>query len=944
MVNIVEKTKRATKSIEIKGARQNNLKNVDLTFPQNQLVVITGVSGSGKSSLAFDTLFAEGQRRYIESLSAYVRQFVGKIEKPEVDYIKGLSPSIAIQQKVNTNNPRSTVGTTTEIYDYLKLLFARAGKTFSPISGKEVKRQRVSDVIDALKKYPLERAVLLSPILKPKDRSLKEELNIILQKGFSRVLYKERLLRIEEVLDFIEGDLDDKGSTFALDTQSLKLVVDRVVLDFTQKENEERIADSIQTAFFEGGGNCLVNIHLENGLDALTFSNQFQLDGLSFEEPSPNLFTFNNPYGACKTCEGFGTVIGIDEDKVVPDKTLSVFDGAIACWKGDKMQDWKDWFIKNSATFNFPIHRPYFELSKEEKELLWGGSGNCEGINQFFEYLQSKAYKIQYRVLISRYKGKTNCPDCQGTRLRKDANYVKISGQGISDLVTMPIDELDTFIREVKLDEYQKSVSKRILVEVSSRITFLLEVGLGYLTLNRDARTLSGGESQRIQLVTSLGSNLTGSMYILDEPSIGLHSKDTEKLIRVLKNLRDLRNTVIVVEHDEDIIKEADYVIDVGPFAGKNGGEIVFSGDKFAFDNLTQTLTAKYMRGDMVIDIPKRKSTPKSFIEIKQAYKHNLDRIDVSIPLYRLSVITGVSGSGKSTLIKEVLVPSLQNKLRNPNGDAKNCLALQGDFRKVKQIEYVDQNPIGRSSRSNPVTYIKAYDGIRSLYASQQLAKQRGYTPAYFSFNVDGGRCDTCKGDGYLTIEMQFMADLHLSCEECKGRRFKQEILDIEIREKNIADVLEMTVDEALEFFKEQKDIFKKLKILQDVGLGYLGLGQPSNTLSGGEAQRIKLAYFLTEGSKSDSIFFIFDEPTTGLHFHDINHLLTALYKLIENGHSVLVIEHNMEVIKCADWLIDLGPDGGKNGGKLLYQGPPEGITRIHTSHTAKFLNEKMLS
>lgn len=938
MVSTVKKTL-ASREIEIKGARQNNLKNIDLSFPQNQLVVITGVSGSGKSSLAFDTLFAEGQRRYIESLSAYVRQFVGKIEKPEVDYIKGLSPSIAIQQKVNTNNPRSTVGTTTEIYDYLKLLFARAGKTYSPVSGEEVKRERVSDVIDALKNHALKKAVILCPVLMSNERSLQEELAIILQKGFSRVTYKDRLLKIEEVLDFID---DESGKTpdFEFDVAQISLVIDRVVLDFSQKENEERIADSIQTAFFEGNGTCSVNIKDEL---TLSFSNQFSLDGITFEEPSPNLFTFNNPYGACKTCEGFGTVIGIDEDKVIPDKTLSVYDGAVLCWKGEKMQEWKEWFIQNSAAHDFPIHRPYYELSKEQKELLWSGKANCEGINQFFEYLQSKAYKIQYRVLISRYKGKTNCPECRGTRLRKDANYVKIGGMGISDLVVMPIDELHSFMTGLELDEYQTSVSKRILVEISSRINFLLDVGLGYLTLNRDARTLSGGESQRIQLVTSLGSNLTGSMYILDEPSIGLHSKDTEKLIRVLKNLKDLRNTVIVVEHDEDIIKEADFVVDVGPRAGKNGGEIVFAGNKQTFDSETQTLTAEYMRGDREIQIPERKPHPSQFIEIKQAYKHNLNRIDVSIPLYRLTVISGVSGSGKSTLVKEVLVPSLQNKLRNPNAEPKSCLALEGGFKKVKQLEYVDQNPIGRSSRSNPVTYIKAYDGIRSLFASQPLAKQRGYTPAYFSFNVDGGRCETCKGDGYLTVEMQFMADLHLSCEECKGRRFKREILDIEINEKTIADVLEMTVDEAIGFFDGQKDVIRKLKVLQDVGLGYLGLGQPSNTLSGGEAQRIKLAYFLTEGSKSnESILFIFDEPTTGLHFHDINYLLKALYKLIENGHTVLVIEHNMEVIKCADWLIDLGPDGGKNGGTLLFQGPPEGILAVESSHTAKFLREKL--
>jgi len=944
MVETISERKKRITRIEIKGARQNNLKNIDIDIPQNKLVVITGVSGSGKSSLAFDTLFAEGQRRYIESLSAYVRQFVGKIEKPEVDYIKGLSPAIAIQQKVNTNNPRSTVGTTTEIYDYLKLLYARAGKTISPVSGNEVKRHSVTDVLKDLNQQAEgTKALVLAPISPEESRSLKDELNVILQKGFTRVVVNDRLIKVEEVLDFIGEDATNQTANESIGALSeLKIVIDRVVVKPEDRENNERIADSVQTAFFEGKGICLVQVIKDaDQKESFVYSNKFELDDMVFEEPSANLFTFNNPYGACKTCEGFGTVIGIDEDKVVPDKSLSLYEDAIACWKGEKMSEWKEWFIKSSASFDFPIHKPYIELSEEHKSLLWQGAEGCEGINQFFEYLQSKAYKIQYRVLISRYKGKTNCPDCNGTRLRKDANYVKVSGAGISELVLLPIDELLEFFENITLDEYQQQVSRRILTEINNRLKFLNDVGLGYLTLNRDARTLSGGESQRIQLVTSLGSNLTGSMYILDEPSIGLHSKDTEKLIKVLKNLRDLRNTVIVVEHDEDIIKEADYVIDIGPMAGSKGGEVVFAGDKAAFDSVTKTLTAQYMRGDMKIKLPETRPETKYGLSIKQAFKHNLKRIDVDIPLYRMTVITGVSGSGKSTLVKDVLYPSLQNKLRNANGDAKNCISLEGDFSKISQLEYIDQNPIGRSSRSNPVTYIKAYDAIRSRFASLPLAKQRGYTPAHFSFNVDGGRCDTCKGDGYLTVEMQFMADLHLTCEDCKGKRFKREILDVMHKEQNIADVLEMTIDDAIDFFEEQKDIAGKLQILQDVGLGYLGLGQSSNTLSGGEAQRIKLAYYLAEGGKSDSILFIFDEPTTGLHFHDIKYLLAAFSRLIDKGHTVVVIEHNMEVIKCADWLIDLGPVGGKEGGNLVYQGSPKGILNVKESYTKDFLLEK---
>ncbi|MFY0673785.1 MAG: excinuclease ABC subunit UvrA [Bacteroidia bacterium] len=947
MPETISVAKKAIREIQIKGARQNNLKNIDLNIPHNKLVVITGVSGSGKSSLAFDTLFAEGQRRYIESLSAYVRQFVGKIEKPEVDFIKGLSPAIAIQQKVNTSNPRSTVGTTTEIYDYLKLLFARAGVTISPISGKPVMRHTVTDVLKSLNEYEDgTKAVVLAPLVKEHGRELAEELKVLMQKGFGRIMHGDRIIKVEEVLEFVETDKkkDKSGISETLKTFSdLEVVIDRVVVKKGNKENEERTADSVQTAFFEGGGNCKVKVFsTDKTTQDLEFSNRYELDGMTFEEPSVNLFTFNNPYGACKTCEGFGTVIGVDEDKVVPDKSLSVYDNAIACWKGEKMGEWKNWFIKESQQYGFPIHRPYIELSEDERDLLWNGRGKLEGINQFFEYLQSKAYKIQYRVLISRYKGKTNCPDCRGTRLRKDANYIKVAGKTITDMVLMPIDELNVLIDNLELNEYQQGVSKRILVEVKSRLKFLVEVGLGYLTLNRDARTLSGGESQRIQLVTSLGSNLTGSMYILDEPSIGLHSKDTEKLIKVLKDLRDLKNTVIVVEHDEDIIKEADYVIDIGPLAGNNGGEVVFAGHKHEFDFEAPTLTARYMRGDLKIEIPKEKATPKYSIQIKQAYKHNLKRIDVDLKLFRMNVITGVSGSGKSTLVKEVLYPSLQNKMRNAKGEAKNCMALEGDFSKIKAVEYIDQNPIGRSSRSNPVTYIKAYDSIRSLFAGLQLSKQRGYTPAFFSFNVDGGRCETCKGDGFLTVEMQFMADLHLECDECKGTRFKREMLDAQYKDKSIADVLNMTIDEALEFFEGHKDITKRLQILQDVGLGYLGLGQSSNTLSGGEAQRIKLAYFLAEGSRNDSMLFIFDEPTTGLHFHDIKFLLAAFEKLIEQGHTLLVIEHNLEVIKCADWLIDLGPEGGKNGGNLVFQGPPKEILKVEESFTAKYLEDKL--
>ncbi|MBI3143183.1 MAG: excinuclease ABC subunit UvrA [Bacteroidetes bacterium] len=936
------------RSIEIRGARQNNLQNIDLDIPQNKLVVITGVSGSGKSSLAFDTLFAEGQRRYIESLSAYVRQFVGKIEKPEVDSIRGLSPAIAIQQKVNTTNPRSTVGTTTEVYDYLKLLYARIGQTLSPMSGNEVKRHSVSDVIDAVNAYPGgTKLVVMAPLVREQGRNAADELSTARQKGFTRVMVKDRVMKIEEVMGFLEhGNGKGKTRTHAVEVlpmfEQLRLVIDRLAVDKGNKEYEERLADSVQTSFNEGGGVCMVYVYEGEQPTMLLFSNKFELDGMEFEEPSTNLFTFNNPYGACKTCEGFGTVIGIDEDKVVPDKNLSVYADAVVCWRGEKMQEWKRDFLLQAGKLGFPIHRPYMDLSEQERGLLWNGQGHCEGISQFFQYLESNAYKIQYRVLMSRYRGKTNCPDCRGTRLRKDAAYVKVGLKSISDLVLMPIDELCVFFMGLELDAHRLTVSKRILLEIQNRLQMLCEVGLGYLTLNRDARTLSGGESQRIQLVTSLGSNLTGSMYILDEPSIGLHSKDTEKLIAVLKRLRDLRNTVIVVEHDEDIIRHADHIIDIGPLAGNQGGRVVFSGPKSVFDTQNDTLTAKYMNGEMGIVPPAKKATPEHMLQIVRAFKHNLKGFDVQIPLFRLTVVTGVSGSGKSTLVREVVYPSLLAKVQHMGDEIKNCADITGSTLRIKQVEYVDQNPIGRSSRSNPVTYIKAYDPIRILFAQQGLSKQRGYTPAHFSFNVDGGRCDACQGDGYLTVEMQFMADLHLKCEECAGKRFKPELLDVTYKGKNIWEVLDMTVDEGVGFFSDKPEIHRRLSILQEIGLGYLGLGQSSSTLSGGEAQRIKLAYFLAEGQKGTSIFFFFDEPTTGLHVHDIKHLLTAFHKLLAQGHTVLVIEHNLEVIKCADWLIDLGPEGGKNGGQLLYQGLPTGILGVKQSHTAKYLATKL--
>ena len=931
--------------ILVKNARQNNLKGLSMAIPQRKLVVITGVSGSGKSSLAFDTLYAEGQRRYVESLSSYIRQFMGKIDKPMVDYIKGLSPAVAIQQKVNTTNPRSTVGTSTEIYDYLRLLYARIGRTFSPFSGEEVKRYTVTDVVkfvQALKNGT--RVQILCPIVKFKSRSWKEELNIILQKGFSRVEIGGRVIKIEDVISFLEtGKTEDELKETLYQSEVMLneslLLVDRISVDINDDDNRTRIADSVQTAFFEGHGECIIEIFEGEKSTKHPFSDKFEMDGITFEEPSVNLFTFNNPYGTCKVCEGFGQVIGVDEEKVIPNKSLSVYEGAVACWKGEKMSEYKDWFIKKAPKFDFPIHKPYNQLTQKQKDILWKGNKDVEGILDFFKYIEGKTYKIQYRVMLSRYKGKTNCMECGGTRLRPEATYVKIDGKAITELVMMPCSELYEHIKNIKLNPTDQEIAKRLLLEINNRLAFLNDVGLGYLTLNRPARTLSGGESQRIQIVTSLGSNLTGALYILDEPSIGLHSRDTDRLIKVLQRLKSLGNTVLVVEHDEDIIKVADEIIDIGPLAGSLGGELVYQGTIEHMMSKAQTLTAKYMRSELMVPVPDKRRKSKYSIDILAADKNNLKAIDVSFPLDCITVITGVSGSGKSTLVREVLYPMLRESIENKKTDAQ----LGGDLKKIKRVEYVDQNPIGKSSRSNPVTYLKAFDPIRELFSKQPMSKQRGFTPAWFSFNVEGGRCEVCKGEGIITIEMQFMADIEMECENCHGKRYKHDILDITWKDKNIADVLDLTVHEAMEYFKEQPEITKNLYPLMQVGLDYLTLGQPSIHLSGGEAQRIKLASFLVKTNVQEPVFFIFDEPTTGLHFHDIHKLMEAFHALIENGHTVCIIEHNMEVIKCADWIIDLGPEGGDEGGNLIYQGTPEGLLKVKGSYTAKYLKEKLL-
>ncbi|TVQ87674.1 MAG: excinuclease ABC subunit A [Bacteroidetes bacterium] len=928
--------------ILIKGARVHNLQSVNVAIGRKKLVVVTGLSGSGKSSLAFDTLYSEGQRRYVESLSSYARQFLGRMHKPEVDYIKGISPAIAIEQKVNTRNPRSTVGTTTEIYDYLKLLYARIGKTYSPISGNPVKRHTVTDVVDFVMQLPEDtKVIFFAPIDIEKGRSFSQHLSILLQQGFSRIFLNDEIKRIEDVLP--ETDK-------LIITKKPAIVIDRFAVDTTDNDLKARIADSAQTAFYEGNGECMLVYENLRGRQKKYFSNRFELDGMSFEEPSVNLFAFNNPFGACKTCEGFGSIIGIDEDLVIPNKSLSVYDEAIVCWKGEKMSEWKDQLVNNAYKFDFPIHKPVYQLTPQQMQLLWDGNRYFGGLRQFFKMLEENTYKIQYRVMLARYRGKTVCPDCMGTRLRKDTNYVKISGKSISELVLMPLDSLKEFFKNIELDKHDQEVGKRLLVEINNRLEYLNDVGLGYLTLNRLSSTLSGGESQRINLATSLGSSLVGSLYILDEPSIGLHQRDTDRLIKVLKRLRDLGNTVIVVEHDEDIMRNADQIIDIGPLAGVNGGKILHQGN---FDSLLknkESYTARYLNGKLSIPVPSKRKRWKEFIELQGVRQHNLKGFTVKIPLHIMTVVSGVSGSGKSTLIKNILYPALK-KIYGGYGEKTGKFdMLTGDYPALSDVEFIDQNPIGRSSRSNPVTYIKAYDDIRNLYAQNPLSRARGYSPGFFSFNIDGGRCPECEGEGDVKIEMQFMADISLVCESCNGTRFKEEILDIKFQEKAIHQILDLTVNEAIDFFanaNEKKQaaskIALKLKPLQDVGLGYVKLGQSSSTLSGGEAQRIKLASFLSKGTNSQKTLFIFDEPTTGLHFHDIHVLLKAFEALIDKGHSILIIEHNPEIIKSADWVIDLGPEGGDKGGNLVFEGTPEDLVKCEKSWTGKFLKEKLL-
>ena len=916
-------------NIIIKGAKLHNLKNIDVVIPRNKLVVITGLSGSGKSSLAFDTLYAEGQRRYVESLSSYARQFLGKLNKPKVDYIKGIAPAIAIEQKVNSTNPRSTVGTSTEIYDYIKLLFARIGKTYSPISGKEVKKDTVSDVVNFVKKFKeRSKLLLLAPITIDENRDLKTVLQVLEQQGYARLKWKETIYRLN---DFPQEDYSN---------EALFLVVDRVI---TKNEEDfyNRLADAIQTAFFEGKGVCFIQ-DLEHN-KVTEFSNKFELDGISFLEPNTHLFSFNNPYGACPTCEGYGNVIGIDEDLVIPNTGLSIFEDCIFPFKTPSYIHYKEDLIAVAYKYDIPIHKPWFELTEKQQELVWNGNKAFNGIHHFFNALEEKSYKIQNRVMLSRYRGKTKCTTCNGKRLREETNYVKINRKTISDLVTQPLDELTLFFKNIKLNQYEEKIGKRLLTEINNRLQFLNDVGLSYLTLNRTSNTLSGGESQRINLATSLGSSLVGSMYILDEPSIGLHPKDSERLIGVLKNLRDLGNTVVVVEHDEDIMKEADYIIDIGPEAGTYGGNVVAEGTyKEILDS--DSLTAKYLNEELKIEVPTKRRSSKNSIQIIGAREHNLKNIDVHFPLHCLSVITGVSGSGKSTLVKKILYPTMQKKLVGYGDKVGQHTAVKGSFDTLKHVEFIDQNPIGRSSRSNPVTYIKAYDDIRALFSNQKLSKIRNYKPKHFSFNVEGGRCEVCKGEGAVTIEMQFMADVHLKCDACDGKRFKKETVEVAFEGKSIHDILSLTIDDAITFFTENRvpKVAQKLKPLQDVGLGYVTLGQSSSTLSGGEAQRIKLAAFLVKGTTKDKTLFIFDEPTTGLHFHDIKKLLTSFNALIERGHSIIVIEHNIDLIKCADHIIDLGLEGGKNGGNLIFQGRPEALAKTTTSHTSKYLAEKL--
>jgi len=935
------KLKASTNSILIKGARVHNLKNITVEIPRNKFMVVTGVSGSGKSSLTIDTLFAEGQRRYAESLSAYARQFMARMNKPDVDYIKGLCPAIAIEQKVITRTPRSTVGSMTEIYDYLRLLFARAGKTISPVSGREVKKDDVNDVVNTIAGLNKgDKVLLLVAFRQHHNRDVKEELNILMQKGFSRIYAGGEIIRIE--------DIQDKKNLAVLFAHKTPYVlVDRLVIKDFDEDDKHRIADSVTTSFYEGEGEITLEI---NGSQALHFSNKFELDGIKFEEPVPNLFSFNNPYGACPVCGGFSLVLGIDPDLVVPDKRLSVYENAIAPWRGEKLGQWKDRLIRVAGRFDFPVHKPVIDLTTAQYNLLWSGNEYFSGLDEFFKEVEQNLYKVQYRVLLSRYRGRTVCTECNGYRLRKEALYVKVDHKNIGELCEMPVKDLQKWFAEIKLSDYDKTVSKRILIEINNRLQTLLDVGLGYLTLSRLANSLSGGESQRIQLTRSLGSNLTNSLYILDEPSIGLHSRDTERLIVVLKNLRDLGNTVVVVEHDEMMMREADHIIDMGPLASHLGGEIIAEGDYNAIISNPRSLTGKYLKGEITIEPPRHIRKWNRSITLHGARQNNLQNIDVVFPLNVLCVISGVSGSGKTTLVKQILYPALQ-KLKGEIAEKVGLSkGLTGDLDYISQVEMIDQNPIGKSSRSNPVTYIKAYDEIRELFSKQPLSKIRGYLPKHFSFNVDGGRCDACKGEGEQVVEMQFLADVHLICDVCGGKRFKQEVLEITYHEKNIYDVLEMSVDEAIEFFGTEKsenkkngnpgsEVAKKIQALSDVGLGYIKLGQSSDTLSGGEAQRVKLASFLGKGKGLGNLLFIFDEPTTGLHFHDIKKLLTSFNALIGQGHSIIVIEHNMDVIKSADWIIDLGPEAGDGGGDLVYAGIPSGLKKIKESYTGKYLN-----
>ena len=922
-------------SIFIKGARVNNLKNIDVEIPRDKLVVITGLSGSGKSSLAFDTLYAEGQRRYVESLSAYARQFLGRMSKPECDYIKGIPPAIAIEQKVNTRNPRSTVGTSTEIYEYLRLLFARIGKTYSPVSGELVKKHQVSDIVNWVFSYPEgTRFAIFTPVVVPEGRTPKEQLEILQKEGYTRLFLDNKVYRIAEVLE-------DKH----LLAQPAELLIDRLTVS-SEKNLKSRLADSAETAFFEGHGVCRVRIYLPEETLLKEFSKTFEADGIKFEEPSDLMFSFNNPLGACPVCEGFGKVLGIDEHLVVPNQSLSVYEGAVVCWKGEVMGEWLKDFIRNSAKYNFPIHRPYYELTETEKGLLWHGAPGLHGIDDFFKFVEENLYKIQYRVLQARYRGKTTCPACKGARLKPEALYVKVGGKNIAEIVRMSVAEVKTFFEQLQLDEKDSAIATRLLTEIRNRIQFLLDVGLGYLTLDRLSSSLSGGESQRINLATSLGSSLVGSLYILDEPSIGLHSRDTDLLVHVLRQLQALGNTVVVVEHDEEIIRAADYIIDIGPGAGRLGGTVVYQGDLSHLNPESNSYTVRYLTGKDRIEVPAYRRPWNNYIEIKGARKNNLKGIDVKFPLNVMTVVTGVSGSGKSSLVRDIFYESMRRYVDNSAQQVVDSAGLFGDMNLIQCVEYVDQNTIGKSSRSNPVTYVGAYDEIRKLFGSLPLSKQMGYSAAYFSFNKEGGRCEECKGEGKITVEMQFMADITLVCDACHGKRFKLDVLEVEYQGKNISDVLDMTVNQAIEFFSQrqegqEKKIIKKLKPLQDVGLGYIKLGQTSSTLSGGENQRVKLAYYLGQ-EKQVPTLFIFDEPTTGLHFHDIKTLLEAFQALIRKGHTVVIIEHNMDVIKCADYIVDLGPEGGDAGGFLVCAGTPEEVAQCPGSYTGKYLREKL--